>query len=250
MKSQMLTLLLLTIGAHLLQSTHQYRPRKREITEYDLTNFIVGSCSADQVDTIIQNLCDQTLQSALMGQFPFLLFYCKEIGSGNRYCDNLNRYILAMKNVGTKRFVSRRFVRTIDENNKSSRETQENHANTDLEEKLILRLCMTKMDKSSMRVQRMCNQTLDAIEQGRYPEIKQFCKSQPGSDYCHDVLSLSSINSRPSSKESSSYFSSLRSHAPDSHLKSVPFESLKMSDVDSVIDQQRMNKNTNKLSLL
>jgi hypothetical protein len=130
MKSQVLALLLLTIGALLIQSTHQYRLRKRELTEYDLTHFIVNTCSADKIDMIIQNLCDETLQSALMGNFPFLTYYCKMIGSGNRYCDNINQYTFADQDIGAKRFVSRRFVRSL---NKDYQKGQEMDTDIDLE---------------------------------------------------------------------------------------------------------------------
>ncbi|CAF0920245.1 unnamed protein product [Adineta ricciae] len=250
MKSQVLTLLLLTIGAHLFQSTHQYRLRKRELTEYHLTSFIVSSCSADKIDMFTQTLCDQTLQSALMGQFPVLMYYCKVMGSGSRYCDNLNRYQLALENVATKRFASRRFVRAIPENKRSYRKKPTSHTGTDFDQNL-LRVCMEKTDESPVIIHRICNHTLDAIEQGQYPEIKQLCKSHPGSSYCRVVLSSALQNFLPSSKELSSSLSSLPSpYAPDSHLTSVKFDSLKMSDVDSNVDQQRMNKNTNKLSLL
>ncbi|CAF1447109.1 unnamed protein product [Adineta steineri] len=237
MKSQVLTLLLLTIGAHLFQSTHQYRLQKREINEYHLTEFIVTSCSADKVDVFIQNLCDQTLQSALMGHFPFLTYYCNEFGSGNRYCNNINRYTIAAQDAGTKRFLSRRFIRSLNE--------QEINTKVDLEQKLILKICMKKVDKHSTEIDRFCNLTLQQIQQGRYPEIKSLCKFHPGFNYCRDVLSSSSLYSLPSSLLSSSS----STITPDSHRTSVPLEFSKLSDVESVIDQQRMNKNMNKSPL-
>jgi len=246
MKSQVLTLLLLTIGALLIQSTHQYRLRKRELTEYDLTHFIVNTCSADKIDTIIQNLCDQTFQSALMGNFPFLTYYCKMIGSGNRYCDNINQHTFADQNIGAKRFVSRRFVRSL---NKDYQKGQEMDIDIDLEQKMIIQMCMTKTDKSSIETHRFCNKTLKEIQRGRYPEIKRLCKFYPGINYCRHVLSFSSLVSWPLSEESSSLLSSLSSATPDTYISSVPLESSKSSDVESIIDQQRMNKNINKSPL-
>jgi len=243
MKSQVLTLLLLTIGALLIQSTHQYRLRKRELTEYDLTSFIVSTCSADNNDMLIQNLCDQTLQSALMGNFPFLTYYCKMIGSGNRYCDNINRHTFADHNTGAKRFMSRRFVRSL-------KKEQEMERDIDLEQKMIIQMCMIQTDKSSSGTHRFCNRTLKKIQRGHYPEIKHLCKSYPDSKYCQHALSSLSLVSRPLSEESSSILSSLPSATPDTFISSVPLESSKSSDVESVIDHQRMNKNINKLSLL
>jgi hypothetical protein len=249
MKSQVLTLLLLTIGAHLLPSTHQYQIRKRALTEYDLTSFIVNTCSAVKVDIIIQNLCDQTLESALMGNFPFLTYYCKMIGSGNRYCENINRYTLAEQNVNPKRSLSRRFVRSLMKDKTSYRKEQKIDTDIDLEQKAIVQICMTTTDKSSIEMQRFCNRTLTEIQQGRYPEIKRLCKSHPGFNYCQDALSFSSLFSSSLSKESSSLLSSLPSITSNSHHSSVPLESSKSSDVGSIINQQRMNKNTNKSPL-
>jgi hypothetical protein len=246
MKSQVLTLLLLTIGALLIQSTHQYRLRKRELTEYDLTGFIVNTCSADKLDMLIQNLCDQTLQSALMGNFPFLTYYCKMIGSGNRYCDNINQHTFADQHIEAKRFVSRRFVRSL---SKGYQKGQEMETDIDLEQKLIIKMCMTKTDKSSTGTHRFCNRTLEEIQRGRYPEIKRLCKSYPGFNYCQHVLSFSSLVSWPLREESSSLLSSLPSATPDTYISSVPLESSKSSDVESIIDQQRMNKNINKSPL-
>jgi hypothetical protein len=246
MKSQVLTLLLLTIGALLFQSTHQYRLQKRELTEYDLTSFIVNTCAADKIDMLIQNLCDQTLQSALTGNFPFLAYYCKMIGSGNRYCDNINRHTFAHQNSGAKRFMSRRYSRSLNKDKRSYQKEQEMDTDIDLEQKKIIQLCMTKTDKSSTGTHRFCNRTLKQIQRGQYPQIKLLCKSHPGINYCQHVLSLPSLLSWPLSEESSSLLSSLPSALPNSYLSSVPLESSKSSDVESIIDQQRMNKNINK----
>jgi len=154
MKSQVLTLLLMTIGALLFQSTHQYRLRKRELTEYDLTSFIVNTCSADKIDMLIQNLCDQTLHSALMGNFPFLTYYCKMIGSGNRYCDNINRHTLADENIEAKRFTSRRHVRSLYKDTKSNKQEQETDTDIDLKQKKFIQICMSKTDKNSIEMHR------------------------------------------------------------------------------------------------
>jgi hypothetical protein len=251
MKSQVLTLLLLTIGILLFQSTHQYRLQKRELTEYDLTSFIVNTCAAEKIDMLIQNLCDQTLQSALMGNFPFLLYYCKMIGSGNRYCDNINRHRLADQNVEAKRFTSHRFVRSLNKDTKSNRKGQETDTDIDLKQKMIIQTCMAKTDKNSIGMHRFCNQTLKEIQRGRYPEIKRLCKFNPDFNYCRHVLSFSSSFSWPLLEESSSLLSSSSpSTTPNIYLSSVSLESSKSSDVESIIDQQEMNKNTNKLPLL
>jgi len=87
----MKSLLLLLTAASLFQFTEQFHISKRELTEYDLTNFIVNTCSAEKPEVLIQSLCDHTLQSALMGNFPFLTYYCKTNGSGRRYCSNFNK---------------------------------------------------------------------------------------------------------------------------------------------------------------
>jgi hypothetical protein len=245
MKSQVLTLLLLTIGALLFQSTHQYRLRKRELTEYDLTSFIVNTCSAEKIDMLIQNLCDQTLQSALMGNFPFLTYYCKMIGSGNRYCDNINRHTLADQNIEAKRFTSHRLVRSLNKDKESNQKGQETDTDIDLKQKKIIQMCMTKTDKNSIGMHRFCDQTLKEIQRGRYPEIKHLCKFHPDFNYCRHVLSF-----WPLLEESSSLLSSSTSATPNIHFSSVPLESSKSSDVETIIDQQGMNKNTNTLSLL
>jgi hypothetical protein len=225
MKSQVLTLLLLTIGVLLFQSTHQYRLQKRELTEYDLTSFIVNTCSADKLDVLIQNLCDQTLESALMGNFPFLTYYCKMLGSGNRYCENINRHTIAEdQNIETKRFI---------------RSLKKTDTDLDLKQRKIIALCMVKADKNSLETHRFCDQTLKEIQQGQYPEIKHLCKSHHDFNYCRHVLSYSLL------EESSSLLSS-----PDINLSSVPLESSKLSDVESMINPFEMNKNTNKLPLL
>jgi len=245
MKSQVLTLLLLTIGAFLFQSTHQYRLRKRELTEYDLTSFIVNTCAADKIDMLIQNLCDQTLQSALMGNFPFLTYYCKMIGSGNRYCDNINRHTFADQNIEAKRFTSHRLVRSLHKDKKLNRKGQETDTDIDLKQKMIIQMCMVKTDKSSIETHWFCNETLKEVQRGKYPKIKYFCKFHPDFNYCRHVLSFSSSISWPLLEESSS-----TSTTPNINLSSVSLESSELSDVESNINQQEMNKNTNKLSLL
>ncbi|CAF4894361.1 unnamed protein product [Rotaria sp. Silwood1] len=249
MKPQVLTFILFTIGAFLFQSAYQYRLQKRELTEYDLTNFIVNTCSADNVEMLIQNLCDQTLQSALMGNFPFLTYYCKVIGSGNRYCDNINRYILATQNTKPKDLMSRRFVRSLYENNQLYENQEETDTDIDLKQKMILQMCLTTTEKNAVETHRFCDQTLKDIQRGRYPEIKRLCKSYPDLNYCQRVLSFSSLFYWPLSKESSSLLSSLPSTTPNIYLSSVPLEFSKSSDIKSIIDQRRMNKNTNKSPL-
>jgi hypothetical protein len=235
MKSQVLTLLLLTIGILLFQSTHQYRLQKRDLTEYDLTSFIVNTCSADKLDMIIQNLCDQTLESALMGNFPFLTYYCKMIGSGNRYCDNINRQILAAdQNIEDKRFTSHRLKRNL---NKDKKSIQETDTDLDLKQEKILALCMVKPETYSRETHRFCDQTLKEIQQGQYPQIKHLCQFHHDVNYCRHVLSFSLL------EESSSPLSS--SITTNINLSSVP-----PSYVESIINPEEMNKNTNKSPLL
>jgi hypothetical protein len=242
MKSQMLTLLLLIIGALFFQPTHQYRLSKRELTEYDLISFIVGTCSADQTDMLIQNLCDQTLQSALMGNFPFLTYYCKTIGAGMNYCNNINRHTVINQNVGAKRFIYRRLARNLNEDNKSPQKGQEMDTETDLKQKLIMQVCLTKTGKTLVDTDQFCDRTLQEVQQGRYPEIKRLCKSHPGFDYCRQVQSYSSTFSWPLSKSSSLLSSSATdSIMPNINPSFVPSSGSKMSDIESTIDQQRIN---------
>jgi hypothetical protein len=236
MKSQVLTLLLLTIGALLFQSTHQYRLQKRELTEYDLTNFIVNTCSADKLEMLIQNLCDQTFESALMGNFPFLTYYCKMIGSGNRYCDNINRHTLAIDPaIEAKRFTSHRLKRSLNKDKKSIPETD---TDLDLKEKKILALCMVKPDKYSLETHRFCDQKLKEIQQGQYPQIKRLCQTHHDINYCRHVLSFSSLL-----EGSSSLLSSPSITTNINLVSSVPY-------VESIINPEKMNKNTNKSPLL
>jgi len=246
MKSQMLTLLLMIIGAFFFQPTHQYRISKRELTEYDLTYFIANTCSADKIDVVIQSLCDQTLQSALMGNFPFLTYYCKTIGAGMSYCNNINRHAIFNQNAGDKRFVYRRFARSLNEDNKLYRKGQEMNIETDLEQKLIMQMCMAKTEKSSVDMDQFCNRTLKEVQRGRYPEIIRLCKYHPSSDYCRHVRSYSSLFSWPSSgssPSSSSLLSLSSTHAAIAHINpsfvssSIP----KFSAIESIIDQQRIN---------
>jgi len=194
MKSQVFTVLLLTVGASLFQPTHQYRLTKRELTEYDLTSFIVNTCSADKTEMLIQDLCDHTLQSALMGNFPFLTYYCKTIGVGRRFCGSINRHTAAIavaQNDEPKRFAYRRFVRSINDKNTPNRRGQEPDNEMDLDQ-LILSMCLTKTDTNSIDTHRFCNRTLQQAHRGRYPEIIRLCKSHPSFAYCQQVVSSSS----------------------------------------------------------
>jgi hypothetical protein len=234
MKSQMLTILLLIIGAFLFQPTHQYLLSKRELTEYDLTSFIVGTCSAGKADMIIQSLCDQTLQSALMGNFPFLTYYCKTIGAGMSYCNSINRHTIINQNAGAKqRFVYRRLARSLNEDNKLNRERQE------LEQKLIIQNCITNTEKSSVDTNQFCNRALQEVQRGRYPEIKHFCKYYPGSDYCRHVRFYSSPLHGPSS---------LHSIIPNINPSHVSSSVSKPSGIETIIDQQRNNNQNQDLS--
>jgi len=239
MKSQMLTVLLLIIGAFFFQPTHQYRLSKRQLTEYDLTSFIVSTCSARKLDMLIQNLCDQTLQSALMGNFPFLIYYCKTIGVGMSYCKGMNRHTITDQNAGAKRLAYRRQLRSLNGDNKLYQKEQEMDIETDLEQKMIMQMCLTKTEKSSVDTDQFCNQTLQAIQQGRYPEIKHFCKYHLGSDYCRHVWSYSSSFSWPLLESSSI----LSSPSIDSIIPNInpSFVSSSVSE-PSDIDQQRINK--------
>jgi len=214
MKSQVLTLLLLIIGTLLIQTTQQYRLRKRELTEYDLTHFIVNTCSTDGNDVLIQNLCDQTLQSALMGNFPFLVYYCKMTGPGNRYCESINRHLSANPDTDIKRFATRRLARNI---NKLNRKQQETDTDIDLEYKEIIRKCLT----NSNQMQQFCNKKLEEIQQGQYPEMKQFCQNYSDLKFCQTLLSTSWSSSSSSSSSSTP-------------TKDQTFVSSKLSDVDAI----------------
>jgi hypothetical protein len=248
MKSQMLTVLLLIIGAFFFQPTHQYRISKRELTEYDLTSFIVGTCSARKIDTLIQSLCDQTLQSALMGNFPFLIYYCKTIGVGMSYCKNMNRHMVIDQDTGAKGFAHRRHVRSLNRDNKLYQKGQEMDIETGLEQKMIMQICLTKTEKSSVDTDQFCNQTLQAIQQGRYPEIQRFCKYHLGSDYCRHVWSYSSSFSWPLLESPSILSSSSDSIIPNINPSFVSSSVSKPSDIESIIDQQRIDKENQELS--
>jgi hypothetical protein len=243
MKSQMLTLLLLVIGAFFFQPTHQYRLSKRELTEYDLTSFIVSTCSAHKTDMLIQGLCDQTLQSAIMGNFPFLIYYCKTIGAGMSYCNNINRHSMVNQNDDAKTFVYRRLVRSLNKDNQLYRKGQEMNIETDLEQKLIMQMCIPETEKSSVDTDKFCNRTLQAVHQGRYPEIKRFCKYHPGINYCRHVRFYSLLLSWPSLESSplSSSSSSIDSIPSDINPSFVSSSVFKPSDIESIIDQQRIN---------
>jgi len=234
MKSQVFTVLLLTVGASLFPATQQYSLFKRELTEYDLTSFIVNTCSADNTEMLIQDLCDQTLQSALMGNFPFLTYYCKTIGAGRRFCGNINHHTAVAtvaQNDEDKRFVYRRHVRSINEKNKLNRGGQEpDSSEMDLEQ-LILHKCLTKTDKSSTRtMRRFCNRTLQHAQLGRYPEITRFCKSHPSFDYCQQVFSSSS--QQPSAAAAISSSLSSFSNSPNIIFSSTTSTSLPTSTID------------------
>jgi hypothetical protein len=234
MKSQMLTLFLLIIGAVFFQSTHQYRLSKRELTEYDLTSFIVGTCSAEKNDMLIQNLCDQTLQSALMGDFPFLNYYCKTLGVGMSYCHSLNRYMIMNQNHEPKRFIYRRLVRNLNEDNKVHRKEQEMNIETNLEPVLIIKKCITKTEESSVNMNEFCNRTLQEIQQGRYPEIKQLCRYYPRSNYCQHIWLYSSISSFWPLYSRLSSISSADSVIPSFVSSSI----FKTSDIESTMNNQ------------
>jgi len=242
MKSQMLTLILLIIGVFFFQPTHQDRLSKRELTEYDLISFIVSTCSADKTDMLIQGLCDQTFQSALMGNFPFLTYYCKTIGAEMRYCKNMNRHTIINQNDEAKRFVHHRPVRNLNGDKKLYQKEHELNIENDLEQKMIMQMCI-KTEKSSVDMDKFCNRTLHEIQRGRYPEIKRFCKYHPGSDYCRHVrfytLLLSWPLSESSSLLSSSSTDSIKHNNNPSFVSSSVF---KPSDIKTIIDQQRINK--------
>jgi hypothetical protein len=242
MKSQMFNLFLLIFGAVFFQPTHQYRLSKRELTEYDLTSFIVGTCSADKNDMLIQNLCDQTLQSALMGDFPFLTYYCKTLGVGMSYCNSLNQQIITNQNDGVKRFTYRRLVRNLNEGNKVHRKEQEMNIETNLEPVMIIEACITKPEKNSLTIDQFCNRTLQAIQQGQYPEIKYLCRYYPNSDYCQHVWFYSSSSSFwPLSKLSSDLpsLSSTDSVIPNINPSFVSSSIFKTSDIRSKINHQK-----------
>ncbi|CAF4239610.1 unnamed protein product [Rotaria socialis] len=239
MKSPMITLILLIINAFFFQPTHQYRLSKRELTEFDLTSFIVSTCSADKTDMLIQNLCDQTLQSALMGDFPILTYYCKTIGVGMNYCNNINQNMVNNENVRAKRFTYRRFARSLNEDRKTYHTGQEMDNHIDLEQKLIMQLCMTTTEKTVVDTDQFCNRTLEQVLRGRYPEIARLCKYHPDFDYCRNLRSYSLLFSLPLTKSSSATNPITSNMNPWLVPSSA---SSKLSDNESFTDQQRINK--------
>ncbi|CAF0783567.1 unnamed protein product [Adineta steineri] len=229
----MLTLFLLIIGTALFQPAHQYRLSKRELTEYDLTNFIVGTCSADKTDTLIQNLCEQTLQSALMGTFPFLIYYCQTLGAEMRYCNEVNRYTTTDQTAGAKRFASRRLARSLNEDKQLYKTGQEMDIQTDLEQKLIMQMCIIKTKKSSVDMDQFCNEKLQEVQHGNYPEIISLCKSYPDFEYCQHIQSYSSSRSWPLSA------SSAPSIPPNINPSSAPLSVSESYETESIIDQEK-----------
>ena len=238
MKTPMITLLLLIINVFFFQPTDQYRLSKREITEFDLTSFIVSTCSADKTDMLIQNLCDQTLQSALMGDFPILTYYCKTIGVGMSYCISINQNTAIQQDVRAKRSVRRRFARSLNEDSKLYHEEHEMDHQADLEQKLIMQLCMTNIEKKSLDTDQFCNRTLKKVLQGQYPEVARLCNQQPNIDYCRNLHYYSLLLTWPLSKSSSL----TKSITTDMHPWLVPSSAPKSSDNEPFIDQQRIDK--------
>jgi len=245
MKSQMFILCLLIIGVLFFQPTHQYRSSKRELTEYDLTSFIVGTCSSDKNDLLIQNLCDQTLESALMGNFPFLTYYCKTLGVGMSYCHSINRQTITNQNTEAKRFAYRRLARSLIGDNKLHRKGQVMNRETDFTEKMIVSRCILSTEKSSLDNDQFCNRTLPAIQQGRYLIIRHICMYYPSTNnYCQLVRYYSTLYSDPLSKLSSPLPSLSSTHSPiqSNNPSFVSSSVVKPSDIDSIVDQQRINK--------
>jgi len=191
---------------------------------------------------LIQNLCDQTLQSALMGNYQILTYYCKTIGAGMSYCNNINRYEVINQNAVAKRFVYRRFARSLNKDNTLYEKGQETDIDTDLEQKLIMQMCIIKTEENSVGTDQFCNRTLQEIQRGRYPEIKRFCKYHPGFDYCRHVRSYISLFSWPlsesSSRLTSSSIYSITPHMNPSFVSSSVFEP---SDIESITDQKRIH---------
>lgn len=190
MNSQIIILFLFAIGTLFFHPTHQYRLSKRELTEYDLTSFIVSTCSLDQTDVLVQGLCDQTLQSALMGNFPILTYYCKTIGIGMRYCNNINQYAMHHHNLAAKRYAFRRVVRSLD---KVDQQVSTMNTEIDFDQKQIMQICIIPNENSSLNADQFCNKILAEFQQGRYPEIKYLCKSHPKSNFCDHIRFYSSL---------------------------------------------------------
>jgi hypothetical protein len=242
MKYQMFTLFLLIISSFFFKPTHQYRLSKRELTEYDLTSFIVSTCSASTTDMLIQNLCDQTLQSALMGNFPSLTHYCMTMGVGMTYCNTFNQRPVTDQNAGAKRFAYPRPVRSPNEDRKLYHKGQEMDNEADLEQKLIIQLCIFKIETSEVDTDQFCNRTLQQVMQGQYPEIERLCEYYSGFDYCRHIRSYS-LFSWPLSKFSSLLSSvSTSSITPKNNPLLASSSPSKSSDIESLIDQQMINK--------
>lgn len=189
MKFHLFNLFLLIITICFFQPTHQYRLSKRLVTEHDLTNFIVRTCSADRIDSLIQTLCDDTLKSALMGNFSFLKYYCETIGAEMSYCQTVNYYFALSQNYKEKRSVNRRYIRSLEEQKDSNEEKSQMGSKIDLELKLSMQICMRKIEEEAVDAIEYCNRTL----QERYTDIERLCEHYPDFDYCRLVRSPSSF---------------------------------------------------------
>ncbi|CAF1084496.1 unnamed protein product [Adineta ricciae] len=192
MNSPLFTVLLLILGVVFFQPTHQYRLSKREITEDVLFDYIVKTCSADNTAEPFQKLCDQTLRSALMGAFQPLTNYCQQSGAGMRYCKDLNRQMVINQNARAKKFLFRRLARTVHED-------QEMNTEPDLEQELIMQMCIIETGKNSVDMNQFCERKASEIQQGQFPRIELLCKSYPDSRYCQQIQAyVSLVNSVPS----------------------------------------------------
>lgn len=172
----------------LITTNQQNQLKKRQITEFDLTNFIVESCSADKIDTIIENLCDQTFQSALIGNFPSLISYCRISGRGQRFCHLITEQTSKIDIENSKDLSS------IPQHRKLQKQIQKKNLikknDRDLETEMIFEICLNNDETISIEITHLCNETLLLIRQGNYSSMRNLCKNHDESSFCHSINSM------------------------------------------------------------
>lgn len=231
MKFHLFNLLLLIITICFFQSTSQYRISKRQLTEYDLANFIINTCSSGRLDNIIQKLCDDTMESALIGGFPYLIYYCETMDSGTDYCRNINKQIALRQDIKAERLVNRRHVRSLDQEEVFTEQIPKMDYQIDVELNSNIQTCMKKLHEKAVDAFEFCFRTLEE----RYTEIDRFCKQYPKFHYCQLV-----------GLPTPSYYGSLTSsHSAPAKVKPLIFSSPKQqqNDDNASHDQQNIKLN-------
>lgn len=183
MKFHLFNLLLLIITICFFQSTSQYRISKRQFTEDHLVNFIISTCSPGQKDFVIQNLCYQTMESALIGGFPYLVNYCEKIDSEADFCRDINKQIALRQDIKEERLVNRRHVRSLNQEEVFTEQIPKMDYQIDVELNSNIQLCMKKLHEKARDAFEFCFRTLEE----RYSEIDRLCKKDPKFDYCQLV---------------------------------------------------------------